>query len=257
MWQIWLDRDDLFFSESSKPSARCSKIAGRTARKPSRRPGENDGNSRFDDDAALDSLFYVVPENDGTGSSWGNSSDIPFTCFDLRMEATALHRRTYQLRGIPDDFVVEGGKMEPSPGYRGRVTVFKNRLCDTTWGMRIRNAAAGAVNILSMVNDPGNLSVTVTTAAAHPLTQNDLAYISGRSNVKGFNGTWRVNAVNNATFQILSSRPTGNLFFGLKVRKLTYSFAAFTNLLLMRASHRITGRPFDAPVGKRKARSLR
>lgn len=209
------------------------------------------------DDPPLDSLFHVPSPADGAGRLWPGQSDIPNTCLDLRMESGALHRRAYQLRGIPDDMVKAGGELDIDPTYRGVLTQWRNMLTNTLWGMRIRNAPGSAVDILTMINENDGRSVLVTTALPHGLVFNDLVYISGRSNVKGFNGTWRVRVTGATTFQILSSRPTGNLFFNLKVRKLTYTFAAFTEAIIERASHRITGRPFGAPVGRRRARTLR
>lgn len=207
-----------------------------------------------DDDSRQDSLFHSVNANDGKPTA-NTSSDIPHTCLDCRMEASSLHRRAYQLRGIPDDIVRTNGGLLIDGIYQGKLDRYRTVLLAGGWGMKVRNTPVGAHPILSITNDPSGYTVTVVTTEAHGLQLNDLAYISGRSNVKGFNGIWRVSATTPTEFQILTSKRATPPFFGLYVRKLTYSFAAFSNMIFERASHRITGRPFGAPLGKRKGRS--
>ncbi len=210
-----------------------------------------------DDDAAQDSLFYVPSHNDGLASSTLGLADIPNTAVDVRMEAGAGHRRTLMMRGIPDVIVTNGGQLDGGQWAAVGAAAWKRKLLTPNWGMRVRNSAAGAVGIRTMLNNFTLGTVTITTTVPHGLNDGDLAYISGRSNTKGFNGTWKVVRLTDTTFDINSRVFAQFYFIGLKVRKLSYTFARYTDFIIERATHRVTGRPFGSPVGRRRGRALR
>jgi hypothetical protein len=208
------------------------------------------------DDPQRDSLFYSVPNADGFGLQGLGNSDIPNTCLVMRMEATDQHRRSYPLRGIPDEMVTNGGVWKPDAPYIAAINAYRAALINTTWGIAGNTGLAPTLLIVDSVQDFLNGRVGFTTNVDHNFNDNDLVYIGGRSPLKGFNGHWRVlkSVTDTKVFYIRTRTQATPFWVGLTVRKIQKAFVAFTNLIPERTSHRVTGRPFGAPRGKQSAR---
>jgi len=206
-------------------------------------------------DPQRDSRFYAVPQADGTGDNAWGVTDIPNTCLNIRLEATPLYRRSLQLRGVPDMMITDGGYYAPSPMYTAALRRFLNQLLGATWGVQHKANAAPKRIIVMLLNDFNTNTTVVTTSVAHGYNTGDLVYIGGRSNVKGFNGLWRVKVVDATNFKIATVRPTGTFFLGLTSQLVDYEYQQFDAAIVEDASHRISGRPFAAPRGKRRGLS--
>lgn len=210
------------------------------------------------DDIPGDSRVAEYTLNAGTGSTGLGQADIPNTCLLVRLEAGVLHRRSMYLRGIPDNIVTQGGQYTPYPGWTRPYNAWASYMTGGIragggWGIRIPlNPPALAGTIIDVVQAAHSKVVNVTTAALHGLTVGNIIVIKGR-NVAWLRGRHRVIGVTAANvFQISIDAPVGQIVNGPLVYRIDpFGVIPYDTTVAERITHRITGRPFDQPRGRR------
>lgn len=210
-----------------------------------------------DEEVKRDSLVYPVPPGDqvlrGTSEDQHDSANLALI---VRMDATnPTARRTLYMRGFKDLYA-KAGKFDPDGLFISRFRTWEAALKADSWGIKLRNPLAPIQTITNIAQVAGAAQLTITTAANHGFLAGEAVTFNG---VRGTNvpkGTYKVFAVPSATtFQIVSDQLLGAVTSNGTVRRTEYTITGITSAQVMRLSHRIAGRPFDAPVGRRPARS--
>ena len=211
-----------------------------------------------DDEVKRDSRVVNLPFADQTVRNAGiDTSDIANTCLVVRMETDSpVKRRTLSLRGFPDGTCSASGAYTPDAAFDQAFQRWSRDLLKDGWSIRSRDGTQPNHSIVSVTQVPATGVVTVTTLDAHLFELGKAILITGAKGCPQINGTWIPSSIpSGTTFTIQLSQIiaayTGN---GI-AKKLGYTLAAITSAEVMRVSHRIAGRPFDSPVGRRRARS--
>lgn len=207
-----------------------------------------------DDDVKRDSLIYAVPDGDGRPKSRQiQTADIAHTCLLLRIESGFTKRRSLFVRGVPDNICADNGRYEPDPAFSAAYNIWRVAMLGLSWGIKIRGDAAAPVNISNVSTVGPTGLVTITTAAAHGLVQNDVVNIRQVLGAVQVRGLQKVVSVVDATnFTIRVSRVVKPYLGAGNVTKNSYSVVALSNIDPIRCSHHNAGRPFDSPVGRRR-----
>ena len=206
-----------------------------------------------------DSLVYAVPPADQFTSSLLGVADSPHLALITRCEAGDLYRRTWFLRGFPDVLVADNGAYLPSPIWSPRFDAFVDALKARTIGMVAASRAAPVllISFLATEAGPNPLKISVTTTVPHLLAIGDKFRIVSAPGAPEARGTWTVFEVGSPTTVTFFIRKalSGSYRGGGTMYKKTPTLFQFTNLQVERVSHRITGRPFDQLVGRRRSRA--
>lgn len=211
-----------------------------------------------DDEVKRDSRVIQIPTGDQTARLGPDaSSDIANTALVVRMEtASPVKRRTLSMRGIPDGTVSNAGQYTPDGNFSNTFMLWESKLKTDGWSIRSRDGLQPPHNILTAVQAPTTGVVTITTGDDHDLELGKPLLITGSRGAPQINGTWIPFAIPSlTTFQIKITQLMGIYDGGGIVKKLGFVLNAITSAQVMRVSHRIAGRPFDSPVGRRRARS--
>lgn len=207
-----------------------------------------------------DSLVYAVPPGDQFNSALLGVADNPNLCLLVRLEAGALYRRSWSLRGFPDSLITNNGIYVADAAWQPRFDAFITAVRNRLLGMVAWDRAAPIVAI-SAIGPPDpvvkNL-VTITTAAPHGLIVGDRFKIISAPGTSNLRGTWTVFSLGLGNiFTFFSRKEYGGAYIGGgRLTKKTPAFFNFDNAEIERASHRITGRPFDLSVGRRRKRAI-
>lgn len=199
-----------------------------------------------------------------SGPSANGDTDIPNTCVLIRCNTLAGPQRSYFLRGIPDQFIAEGGGFFPSPDYTSALNSYFNRLC----GVGIAIARGGTL-IQSLGTERQVLTVTqlagVPQAVIEPQSVVDFA-IGSFCNIKGaraagapqVRGLHKVVGKDTTTITInmpqVINPPYDTVAKGLKAFPVARVFSKYTGFAVKNSTHRITGRPFGLARGRKPKR---
>lgn len=204
-----------------------------------------------------DSFVWVVAPADGIAPNPISVADIVHTCLVIRLNSTDLYRRSLMLRGIPDVVISNNGVFNFDPGYMARLDAYEVALIAQGFGMLAAAKPLG-MPLIANVTASGitNAGVLITTVAPHGLVTGDTVRIvstPGISQTGGatIRGRWQVAAQPDPLqFAVVGTLPpTGTYLGGGRYYKITMEVRLYTSGEVVRASHRITGRPFDVPVG--------
>ena len=208
-----------------------------------------------DDLIKRDSLLDDAPFRVGNSVlEKAGDNDIANTALNVRLEAGTLNRRVLYLRGIADEIVKEGGRYVPTAQFNGRFAAWVLALSGDGWSIKTRTDNPTPPNITTIAQDPGTGAVTFTTDANHGLTRNKAVVIKGIKGPSFLNGINRVFEVPTlTTFVVLSNRFLGFWFGTGTAQTLVYALRPSTGGRVMRATHRIAGRPSVPRRGRRKA----
>jgi hypothetical protein len=212
-----------------------------------------------DDLVKRDSLVFQVPVANSRNKPFdAGDSDIANTCLLIRLEASALIRRSLYMRGIPDNVVVKSGQFVATPGFQQALVQWGAKLVLDGWSIRSKDPLSPTVAINNVVQVPATGVVTITTGAPHLLALPAIATIRGVRGSVEVDGSWQVLGIIDATnFTIQLHQLIRPWTGGGSVSKNQYLITGINNVIAVRASHRISGRPFDSPRGRRKARTRR
>lgn len=212
-----------------------------------------------DDLVKRDSLVRVVTARQGKGGSLGlGFADIANTCLVVRLQHNELFRRTLYMRGIYDAIVDDNGRYQPTAAFTEAFQLWAASLKNNNWAMRNKKRDTPSFNIVAIAQNPINGEITITTAAPHGLLQNQTVLIRGVKGPTFLNGASSVFAVPSpTTFVLKSNRMLSAWLGGGIVSASTFELHVINTAQVVRASHRIAGRPFDSPRGRRLVRSRR
>lgn len=210
-----------------------------------------------------DSLLEEKAWSMEAGNTVDTRRDVPGVSMLLRLEATALHRRMFHLRGVPDSWIRynEDGSEFVHPSFTEFKTLFEAELA-TGWRMKVISKDPGdlaAVNVtgLEVVGVTKNFTFTVNGVAPQVGDKVRVGGLEG-TNVKQFQGTYRVNARPSATtFTVAVPNYDGSVFSldaAGTVSKVVVKYLGITDLDFIRFGTRRTGRAFFVPAGRRSAR---
>lgn len=189
----------------------------------------------------------------GTGPACG----IPQKSLLCFAEAAGfVNVRRFSLRGVPDDWIVEG-EVKPNPSFVARFTAYVNSILrNGTFSFRGRDLAAVAQHVVSI----DNTGAVVTFAGIGALAVGDIVQLRRCYSTNGVNvsGRYRVSAVvnpaNSSQFTLAGWGNDVVANSGLANRYgVTYP-GPITNIERARAVSRKVGRPFEQYRGRSSRR---
>jgi len=208
-----------------------------------------------DDLVAGDSRLAVVPLTDRFNKN--PAEDTGNAAYDgvlIRLVCSAMHRRMFIMRGIPDQ-VMKNNEFDPDPPWANALVRWFGLLVGATWGMKIVDRVTVLEKpITSLTNNwvPGTVTATVGSTAGW--SNGDLVNIYGRMNCRGFRGLYRVRNLTATTFDVSTRRDVSGYNGNGKVRRQEYTILPFINQgVVMRLAKRSTGRPSFQERGRRSA----
>jgi len=210
-----------------------------------------------DDEVKRDSQIYIIASGDNRNKDPdAGPSDIANTCLVVRIEAGPTIRRTLYMRGIPDGIVLNSGVYSPTPDFGTAFTRFANALGQNGWSIKSLGIVNPVLTNTNIVQPALGQEIRITTLGAHGLAINDTVVIRGVRGASYLAGQHRVFAkIDDTNYSILSNRVLPELFNYGTTQKYSFRLTGISNAQVIRASHRIAGRPFSAPRGRRRAQT--
>lgn len=238
---------------------------------------------RVSDEAVLRDSFiksYTASTGAGqvdlpTGASGGGRGDyavgapqagLSANALLLRLEASALYRRMFLMRGVGEGFFGGDGIYNPNPWMASYLAAFKTVMVGTAgWALK-RQIAGTALIPNALAVAAGNYGFTLTFNGANVpagVAVNALIQLSSWIGTGNLNGRWRVASVSNSTPDGTHSQATvypkkrqitGTPGGGF-VRVITNDYANFTDVIPLRGVIKKTGRPFGLPRGRARVRT--
>lgn len=210
-----------------------------------------------DDLVKRDSMVYFVdPPNDRQVDVNFGPSDIANTALLIRLIADPLKRRPLYMRGLPDKLCSNSGTYTNFPGWTSAYNLWKKQLLADDWAMRSKVAVSPAVLIVTVLQDPSTGIVTINTAGPHGIAANGAYTITGaHTGVSSINGTGKALSVPSASVLTINSQVRLDTYMGgAMIGPLGYELKRLLSGGIEDFTHRITGRPFDSPRGRRSGR---
>jgi hypothetical protein len=210
---------------------------------------------RVSDDAVKrdSKINHIGFDDTKSRTSESSASDIANTCLVVRLDANPVVRRTLYMRGIPDAVCASAGRYIPTPEFRTKFDEWMALITTEGWACRTKDDLIPVYTISNVTFDPVTGLATITTTAPHLFTLTDPIEIKGVRGCTAVNGKWNIFALAGAeTFKIklgVLLPPYGG---GGSVNKIGFKLVNITQGEVRRVSHRLAGRPFDSPRGRRK-----
>lgn len=224
--------------------------------------------ARFSD-IAIDGDANLTTFSLGGGASGGGGfRDQYTTAIVCRAEAEkGLYRRTVTLRGCPDAYAVYDpikGEMVPGDSFKGNFDPFVGRLAGAGFGWKIRGWSKAAEDVAKMPIESVSTLVAGTiiyTAPGHVFAKGDRVRVRGVKGLgaEGCNRTDKViDAAPGQSFSLPllpgESPPVpGEKNTGTARRQVKKLFQ-IDDCIYNKIGSRKTGRPFDSPRGRQRAR---
>lgn len=232
---------------------------------------------RASDESVLrDSLIKSYTQAQGVGlanpgvndpNDWGPGPEsfAPQTALLVRMEAGALNRRMFLLRGVPLGPFGADLVYNPSAIWIGLFNAFANAFTGAN-GHQLRIQTAGPVQVPTNISvGGGGVLVTITLPGNAPAGWNANATIKLSKFVGAafINGNWRISQTSQpggaGTPTTITFYPKNRQVYGTPVNTgfaqlISPSFANFTAAIPLRGAKKNTGRPFDLLRGRARVR---
>lgn len=232
------------------------------------------------EDVTGDSRIGPFQDTPYTGTPGVHSED-PFTALLVRRRpSTNVAWSNLYLRGIPDDIVVEGGKLtlpaniegtttpSPAANWNKKFNQFATKVKDGRWGFLGKNRTTSTKALVqTLVQDDQGRPLITTGANQNPLagatlfTEAELSTvqrvtISGVQGAASVNGTHAVLVTGPNVFRFVNRMPMFPYTTGgrVTVNRLTLHFVEA--MVPQRIVSRRPGRPLYHSVGRRKGRKL-
>jgi len=196
----------------------------------------------------------VARELDGIfkGGAQPGGSDMPWTGILLDLSTVNNTRRSFTVRGVPDDFVKNSYKgVAFGAEFEKPFQKFRSKLADGQFYVQALDVGGGnpLKTIASMT--PTATGLNVTFAADHNLADGDLIRFNGVQSLPKIVGQYSV-VVTDADQVLIPSINLGNLvFLSGKARKIVYSYDKIESASAVRKASRKAGRPFFLLRGRR------
>lgn len=188
--------------------------------------------------------------------------DQPWTCLLLRLQAGPVYRRQLYIRGIPDEAVAFPFKQAENTvigkKWWTRMRGFTS-LLTTSWRLKTMKRVGVGFNgtqLITVVPGVGLGTYVLTLTADVGVAPNSLIHLYRNARQSQWNGNFRVIETGVRTVTVYNGRanPAIGQLKG-KARILDYQYPQITEALVVRWTHRDTGRPFDASRGRQRARN--
>lgn len=211
---------------------------------------------RVSDTQVTGDAFAGTVEGLTNGLAERGSTDMPWSGVLCRVEAGARHRRMFCLRGIPDLLQSYQLPVPQNPEVTKPIRAFGQYLVQQGYLMRV--ASRGFENPSKPIS---GFDVTTTpwvlTCPAHGFVTGDRVKISNAKTSPSINGTWWITVASVDTFKLNGTEAygPGSVFYtGGYATKQEERFLEIGDFQPIRYSSRRVGRPFGAPVGRRRRR---
>jgi len=201
-----------------------------------------------------DSLVEVIPAADGTPVNPIGEADNPNLSVLLRIESGSQYRRQWYIRGQPDSLCGKNGIYVSSGFWEALYETWRGQLFTKGFGIYGINKAVPdwelVINSVDLVATPP----TITTVKPHLLADQDEVRILSLPGITGIKGVYRVQVIDANTVRLLGAAGAGIYRGGGRLTKRQKRVLQFTRAVIMGITKRSTGRPFDAPRGRRRVR---
>jgi hypothetical protein len=218
-----------------------------------------------DDLVKRDSQVYQVPLGDQQSKlRLTGTADIANTCLNVKLKVTDTIRGRVFIRGQPDEVVIDSGFYAPPGYFVNAFAGWKNNIVQNGWFVRYLNQPPPVGTgppfhaIASLLQNPVTGSIQIVTStpneipAVFPFGQVNITGLPGFPMVRGRRNVF--NRIDNATFTIKANRLMPTYLGGGQVQVVSYALGAITDCSVETVTHRNSGRPSDAPVGRRRVR---
>jgi len=209
-----------------------------------------------DADIERDSLITLAADIPTGKDRREEASDVPYSSWLCQLSNGTRYKRPLYLRGCPDIDITD-------PEDAAAHGVFKK-----AWAAYVAALIAGGYMLRVLLRGTDNPSKKITdvfgdaagfkvTTAAHGLVNNDVVRISGVKGSTVPKGKYTVRKVDDDNFVALHLPAPGAVGYtgGGEWTKQIIGFKPVTEGIIVRQTRRATGRPFDSPHGRRKART--
>lgn len=217
---------------------------------------------RVSDDAIFrDSqvITYAGADAQGTAGPADDTGQQPYDALVYRCEGGPLQRRSYLVRGIPTGVVDATGVYAPSPFWLPLAAAFRGVLVNgfgNPDGFEFKHSTSTAeLAVTALITTPGNnRAISIPVAAAPAAVVNSVIRIKGVTTMNNANGLWRVRSIAGGQLVMYPRQRSVLGTYGGEgfAQIVTYTSVDITSLIPVRGVRRSTGRPFDAPRGRRR-----
>lgn len=203
-----------------------------------------------------DSQIYELAPNEAANTdSHAGDHDIANACILLRMQANDdFTRAPYYIRGQSDD-VIQDGIFVPGPMFNPAFNAWSKLVKDAQWSLKTRKGVNIQFDgqVVSQSTTTGD--ITMVTNSPNSFSIDTPIVITQCRAFPALNGSYNIKQIVDTTHFIIGFTrliPVG--FITFKAKKLGFVLNPITQVIIRRAGHRNTGRPFDSPVGRRRKR---
>lgn len=190
--------------------------------------------------------------NTGAESTDDASHVKPYCALLTQLSSGAFRNRVF-LRGVPSLDYLGDSPLNVQPALEKAKNAWANKLKVDNWTIKVQDR----YNALISGNVAGaDLSSPVVVTLDKPdiLTTGDQIYIRGVLGQTSINGTHYVEKVTATTYKVRNTVSIAPYTGRGTWRKVAFTYPLIDSVKFLReVSHR-TGRPFDAPVGRRRRR---
>lgn len=228
------------------------------------------------DDTFRDSqvFFTAQPPTNQFGEyinnpAWaGREAAVEWTAALLRGVGGDLYRKQIYVSGIPYFDTADIGTPQQDPDLMQAFGTYKNGLVQNNYGFpvwerdllnhpykTVTNVVLGVAGYTFTI--PGHGFSTNTVGTRVWLSGMQFLFPNPPSPLPRPNGAYTYKVVDADTITVFSFRfPTGGTFVTGQAQGQVKVVVPYQNLLIERFTHRKRGRPFDAPRGRQKRRTL-
>lgn len=179
------------------------------------------------------------------------NSDNPYSNLLLRCESGSQYRKSLYLFGVPDDYIADQA-FNPVAAWTDYFKGWTKQLM-IKWGFKCLNqdpAQNPHLPITNIVNGANGVAITVPNHNLATGTKIHVRQVKGTGTSP--NGTWQALVVDVNTINLLGYVPNGIFAYtgGGFVQKVVYAVEPYTNITIMRPTHRKRGLPFGLSRGR-------
>lgn len=204
-------------------------------------------------DSLIASITYGDGRNTDTSVAGSASANLALL---LRLTASDTSRRLMYIKGFPDNCESDSGVYTPTVKFRAAISNWKDSVLDGSWAVRSKDDALNPPHLITAAtqdNVTGN--VTITTADAHGFSIDKPIAIAGVKGATQLNGRWSIQAITSPTaFRLHLTAIIDPYVQAGTARLLGFAINPILTMQLLRVTHRIAGRPFDSPRGRRRGK---
>lgn len=209
--------------------------------------------ARVSDEAVKrDSLFHSYKTAPPPHLPGVFSSAHPFDAYNIRLNAGAVSRRPLYLRGLPIDEWTEPAAVG-KPDWLAAYNDWINSILGNSFAIRALDQSPA--NQFQLIEELSQIAILVNVKVpGHGYAEGDRVLLS-RTTVKALDRQWTIQIVDADNFLLAGSQNIdlhGPIGFQGKCRRIQYTYPLITSAQYINDTHRVSGRPFGAPRGRRR-----